>query len=63
MRLLQLSKRHRWPRATCDVCNNGRARHTAPFVTSDPERHRIDICVGCLREAIRIATEGKKASK
>jgi len=61
MKLMLLTKRHRWERTSCDVC--GRRNHCAPFVTSAPtagEQRRIDICAPCLREAVKVATEGRK---
>jgi hypothetical protein len=67
MKALLLSARHRWNRANCSIC--GKDSVCAPIlipaqnygnfvVTTDT---RMSLCVRCLREAIRVATSGRKA--
>ena len=65
---LLLSRRHRstWT-YNCVVCGN-RGKIHAPFefttpTSTGPVRERVGICVGCLREGVKVATEGREVRR
>lgn len=70
MKVRLLSKRHRHVhhRVTCDCCH--RDGLLAAFFASPQKKYgndlvvgegdRIDVCSGCLREALHIAIDGRK---
>lgn len=66
---LLLSRRHRQRgRAYCAVCNDWVKNATAPFeftftCAAGTIRERTGICAGCLREAVKVATEGRKVRR
>lgn len=60
-----LSRRHR-PRGeeNCDCCCNY-SRNTAKFryFHGDGKTSEVDICAACLREGVKVATEGRKVDR
>jgi len=67
---LLLSRRHRaLGRVTCAICDRWSEIPTAPFVFTiivgdiKTLSGRVYICVGCLREGVKVATEGREVRR